>query len=76
LAIDKQVPIIPITFLNNWKLFQNGVLIRTHGRPGISRVIVHEPISTVGMTSNDLVSLRTKVYDIILNDLNNYNKKP
>ena len=79
LAIDKQVPIIPITFLNNWRLFQNGVLIRTHGRPGISRVIVHEPIPTVGMTSNDLVSLRTKVYDIIQNELNNYNnsiKKP
>lgn len=75
LAIEKQVPVVPITFLNNWKLFQNGVLTRTHGRPGVSRAIVHEPISTVGMTSNDLVSLRTKVRDIILIELNNYNKK-
>lgn len=75
LAIEKQVPIIPITFLNNWKLFQNGVLTRTYGQPGISRVIVHEPISTLGMTQNDLVSLRTKVHDIIQNELNKYNDK-
>jgi len=75
LAIEKQVPIIPITFLNNWKLFQNGVLTRTYGQPGISRVIVHEPVPTIGMTSNDLVSLRSRVHDIIQNELNNYSNK-
>jgi len=75
LAIDKQVPIVPITFLNNWKLFQNGVLMRTQGRPGLSRIVVHKPISTTGMTANDLVSLRTQVHGIIEQELNNYNKK-
>lgn len=75
LAIEKQVPVVPITYLNNWKLLQNGGFFKSYGRPGISRVIVHEPISTVGMTENDLVSLRTQVRDIILNDLNQYNKK-
>ncbi len=75
LAIDKQVPIVPITFLNNWKLFQNGVLLRTQGRPGISRVVVHEPISTVGMTADDLVSLRTRVHDVIAQDLEKYNTR-
>lgn len=75
LAIEKQVPVIPITFLNNWKLFQNGVLTRTYGQPGISRIVVHEPISTRGMTLNDLVSLRTRVYDTIQNELDKYNSK-
>jgi 1-acyl-sn-glycerol-3-phosphate acyltransferase len=75
LAIEKQIPVIPITFLNNWQIFQNGVLTRTYGQPGISRVVVHEPISTLGMTSNDLVSLRTRVHDIIQHELDNYNKK-
>jgi 1-acyl-sn-glycerol-3-phosphate acyltransferase len=74
LAIDKQVPVVPITFLNNWKLFQNGVLLRTVGRPGISRVVVHEPVSTAGMTANDLVSLRTKVHQIISEELERYTK--
>jgi 1-acyl-sn-glycerol-3-phosphate acyltransferase len=73
LAIEKQVPIVPITFLNNWKLFQNGVLVRTQGRPGLSKIIVHKPISTKGMTANDLVSLRARVHDIIKHDLETYN---
>lgn len=73
LAIDKQVPVVPITFLNNWKLFQNGVLLRTQGRPGFSRAIVHKPILTQGMTANDLVSLRTQIYEIIKKDLEEYN---
>ena len=69
LAIEKQVPIIPIIFLNNWKLLQNGGFFKANGRPGISRIVVHEPISTIGMTENDLVTLRTQVHEIIENEL-------
>jgi 1-acyl-sn-glycerol-3-phosphate acyltransferase len=73
LAIEKQIPIVPITYLNNWKLLQTGGVLKAHGRPGIARVVVHEPISTIGLTENDLVSLRTQTRDIILNELNKYN---
>jgi 1-acyl-sn-glycerol-3-phosphate acyltransferase len=69
LAIEQQVPIVPITFLNNWQLLQNGGFFKAHGRPGISRIILHEPISTTGMTEDDLVSLRSKVHQIISDDL-------
>lgn len=69
LAIEKQVPIVPITFLNNWKLLQNGGFFKANGRPGVSNIIVHEPIITKGMTENDLVTLRTQVHTIIQNDL-------
>jgi 1-acyl-sn-glycerol-3-phosphate acyltransferase len=72
LAIDKQIPIVPITYLNNWKILQNGGFLKANGNPGISRVIVHAPISTIGMTDKDLVPLRTNVREIILNELNNY----
>ena len=75
LAIDKQIPIVPITYLNNWKILQNGGFFKVSGRPGISRVVVHEPIPTTGLTLDDLVPLRTKVREIILNELNNYNNK-
>jgi 1-acyl-sn-glycerol-3-phosphate acyltransferase len=75
LAIEKQVPIVPVTFLNNWKLLQNGGFFKAHGKPGISRIVVHEPISTVGMTEDDLVSLRTKVYGVIQAELEKYNRK-
>ncbi|MGZ4054641.1 MAG: lysophospholipid acyltransferase family protein [Bacteroidia bacterium] len=69
LAIEKQVPVVPITYLNNWKLLQNGGFFKSIGRPGVSRIIVHEPVSTAGMTENDLVSLLSKVRNIIQNEL-------
>ena len=69
LAIEQQVPIVPITFLNNWKLLQNGGFFKASGRPGISRIIIHEPIPTTGMTEDNLVSLRSRVHDIISSDL-------
>lgn len=74
LAIEKQVPIVPITLLNNAKLLQHGVLTRTYARPGIARAVVHPPIATVGMTENDLVPLRNRVHAIIAKELENYNK--
>jgi 1-acyl-sn-glycerol-3-phosphate acyltransferase len=49
LAIENQVPIVPITYLNNWRLLQNGGFFKSHGRPGLSYVIVHEPVDTKGM---------------------------
>lgn len=76
LAIENQVPIVPITYLNNWKLLQNGGFFKSTGKPGIAHAIVHKPIPTVGMTEDDLVSLRSKVHSIISNDLNEYHTKP
>ncbi len=75
LAIDKQVPIVPITYLNNWRLLQNGGFFKSFGGPGVSRIVVHKPIPTVGMTENDLLSLKTKVHEIISKELEKYNDK-
>lgn len=65
LAIDAQVPILPITILDNWKIFSAEPLFTGRAQPGISRVIVHSPISTVGLDKNDLISLRQKTFDTI-----------
>ena len=73
LAIEKQVPIIPVANLNNWKLLQNGGFFKSLGRPGFSRVIVGEPIETKGMTEENLVDLRNQVRDFIQNELDKYN---
>jgi len=53
LAIEKQVPIVPISFLDNWLLLPDDFR-RSVGRPGLSRVIIHEPIETKGMTGMTL----------------------
>lgn len=69
IAIDKQVAVIPVTFLDNWHMFlYDGTMLY---RPGCARVIVHEPIETVGLTAADADSLRDKVYNLIDHDLKN-----
>ena len=73
LAIEKQVPIIPVANLNNWKLLQNGGFFKSLGRPGFSRVVIGEPIETKGMTEENLVDLRNQVRDFIQNELDKYN---
>lgn len=69
LAIEKQVPVVPVTMLDNWKLlYVHGW--KFHGRPGRARVIVHEPIETTGMTIADMDELKKKVFHVISNQLN------
>ena len=64
LAIDKQIPVLPVTYINNWKILQNGGFFKSFGGPGIAKIVIHEPISTVGMTEENLVPLRQQVYEL------------
>jgi len=68
LAIEKKIPIVPLTMLDNWKmLYVDGG--KMHGRPGISRVIVHPPIETKHLSPDDVDELKRKVFHIIERDL-------
>ncbi len=64
LAIQQQVPVVPISFLDNWRLLPDDFLKRT-GHPGRAHVIIHEPISTKGMTEADMETLKSKVYEVM-----------
>ncbi|MEO5675521.1 MAG: 1-acyl-sn-glycerol-3-phosphate acyltransferase [Chitinophagales bacterium] len=71
LAIEKQIPIVPLTMLDNWRLlFVDGW--KMHGRPGVANVIVHAPIPTTGMTLDDMDSLKERVFNLLENDLINH----
>ncbi len=65
LAIEKQVPIVPITFLDHWRLFGEPTEFFARARPGRARAVVHAPVETKGLTENDLVGLRSEVFRII-----------
>lgn len=65
LAIDKQVPIVPITFLDNWRLFGDPEKLLSRSRPGIARAVVHPPIPTENMVPEDVNTLRRRVFDAI-----------
>jgi 1-acyl-sn-glycerol-3-phosphate acyltransferase len=69
LAIEKQVPVIPITFLTNYKRIEMAGLFSGRATPGIAKAVIHEPIPTIGMTEEDLVPLRDKVFKIINDEL-------
>jgi len=72
LAIEKQIPIVPITFKNNYKIMPKKIWSIDWGGPGIAKVIVHNPISTTGMTEDNVVSLREEVFNTINNTLSGY----
>jgi 1-acyl-sn-glycerol-3-phosphate acyltransferase len=61
LAIEKQVPIVPMTFETNWKLLQGTDALFGLARPGVCKVHLHEAIITAGMTDSDLPELRLRV---------------
>ena len=65
LAVEKQVSILPITFINNWKLLQNGGFFKSYGRPGISTIVIHKPIQTTGLKEENIVDLRSQVFALI-----------
>lgn len=74
MAIEKQVPIVPVTQLNNYQLMPDVPKIRFH--PGVVRVIIHEPIDTKGMTASDIEPLKNQVYQIISHSLQTYSQNP
>jgi len=66
LAIEHQIPILPMTFLDNKKRFSYTFL---SGGPGIMRVTIHEPIPTKGLALDDKRQLRDRAHSLILETL-------
>jgi 1-acyl-sn-glycerol-3-phosphate acyltransferase len=62
-AIEKQIPIVPVTIPNNWIILpdKNPLLLRW----GIMKIIFHEPIETTGMNIQQSNLLKEKIFSII-----------
>lgn len=67
LAIEHQIPIVPITFFDNKERFSFTFL---SGSPGRMRVKFHPPIETQGKTLDYRKELKEIVRNIILKELN------
>ena len=72
LALEHQIPIVPITFGDNKKRFSYTFF---SGSPGIMRVKVHQPIETTGKTDSDRKEIREKVRQIILDQINTFDQQ-
>ena len=72
LAIETQVPILPVTFVNNHELLPYMGQTGHYGGPGLVHVIIHEPVATNGMTDENLVPLRKQIFNTINDTLHEY----
>lgn len=72
LAIDHQIPVVPITFYDNKKRFSYKFY---SGSPGRMRVKIHKFIPTNGMTQADKRKLREETRKVILEELLNSTQK-
>jgi 1-acyl-sn-glycerol-3-phosphate acyltransferase len=69
MAIQQQVPILPVSFLNNHQLMDDDYIAL---KPGLIQVRVHAPIETLGLTQEDLPVLREKVFQKIQQPILDY----
>jgi 1-acyl-sn-glycerol-3-phosphate acyltransferase len=70
LAIEHQIPIVPMTFADNLKRLPYDFL--SGGSPGKMRATIHKPIPTKGLTIAAKNTLRDKTRTLIYNELKNY----
>lgn len=75
LAIEHQIPIVPMSFYDNKRRFSFNFF---SGYPGLMRAKVHHFVSTDGLTMDDktdLKDLKDKVWQILHDDLLNNSQK-
>lgn len=65
MAIDKQVPILPVTWQNNHRVLLDPAKFFDYSLPQTIHVVVHEPISTKGLSDVDLIHLRNHTFNTI-----------
>ncbi|RYE58157.1 MAG: 1-acyl-sn-glycerol-3-phosphate acyltransferase [Sphingobacteriales bacterium] len=69
LAIEKNVPIVPVTIINIWQMiWDDGFRYGT--RPGTCRTYVHKPINTLEMEVTNADALKDLVYKEINSKMN------
>lgn len=67
LAVENQVPIIPITMPYNYRILPDQSPFRFHKH--VCTVIVHDPISPQSTDENEIARLREQVFHIIQEEL-------
>ena len=72
LAIDHQIPIVPITFADNKKRLSYTFF---SGSPGLMRAKIHSQVETVGKTGEHRKEIRDEVWGIIYTQLGKFGKQ-
>lgn len=75
LAIEHQIPIVPVSFPDNHRIFGEPTDLKSRALPGRGRAIIHKSIDTAGLTSTDLVNLREEVREILAQSLRDHESR-
>lgn len=65
LAIDNKVSIVPITFLNHYRLLSDYEHFFQSAHPGFSNVVIHAPIDTSNYNVSQVEELKEQVFNVI-----------
>jgi 1-acyl-sn-glycerol-3-phosphate acyltransferase len=71
LAIEHQIPVVPVTFADNKKRFSYTIF---SGSPGIMRVRIHPFIETIGLKMPEKNSIREQAWETIHTQLEKFEK--
>jgi len=69
LAIEQDIKTVPITMPDSKSMFPEQYF---KGRPGIVRIKIHKPIDLKNLAEKSIENLNTSVYNIIFEELKNY----
>jgi len=72
LAAQKQVPILPVTFINNFRILPDDDQYMFHRN--LCKIVVHRPVFPRGNTDESVEQLKYQVYTILQNELDQVNK--
>lgn len=70
IAIEQQVPVVPVALLNNWHIFRDSENFLPYWAVG--RAVVHPPIDTKDLSIEDLEWLKEEAYRSISQELSPY----
>lgn len=72
-AIEKQIPIVPVTIPSNWIILPDSNHLRLHR--GLIKMIFHEPIETKGYQLEQVSELKSRVFGVIDHELKQYENR-
>lgn len=69
LAKNNRLPIVPLTFLNNYELFEDPSTANSKAKPGIAKIIVHQTISEQEISEQSVEYMKDFTFNTIQNCL-------
>ncbi len=72
LAIENQVKILPIVFIDNWKVLPDVPHKVYGGKPCLARIVIAEPIETKGLEEKDNLEVKQKYREVMQNILQEF----